>query len=507
MPLFSIRSEAGWGIGEIPDLAQFATWAGRAGFSVLQLLPVNDASAAAQPSPYAATSAFALDPAYLSLDACEDFAAAGGREALPAEVQGRIPALQGSAHVEWSAVRAVKREGIRLAFARFLRDEWQRKSLRAEELAMFMRDSRAWLDDYALYTVLHETYGKSWLDWPAGARDRNPGTIAALRHERGDALLEVKWLQWQLERQWRRARLDASATGVELMGDLPFVVGVDSADVWANRTLFRLDQHVAAPPEEGSPEGQDWGLPAYDWSVGRRDDFAWIRARATRAGQLYGLYRIDHATGFYRTFVKSTDGKSSGFSPADEPSQIHLGESLMRLMSRFGEVVAEDLGAVPPYLRPSLERLTIPGYRVLRWEKDGDAFRDPATWPVASVATNGTHDTETTAEWYERLSPEEREHLRQLPGLSGLDPKEPFDDRVRDALLRVIYAAPSTLCLVPFPDLMGTKDRVNAPGTVGAANWTMRAERSIAELLADEAGTTRLARLADDSGRAPAGER
>src|SRR5262249_8034777 len=183
-------------------------------------------------------------------------------------------------------------------------------------------------------------------------------------------------------------------------------------------------------------EGQDWGLPLYDWPAMQRDQFAWIRLRAMRAGELFSLYRVDHAAGFYRSYFRGSDGKSRGFSPADETAQIRLGETLMRIMSRFGEVVAEDLGPLPPFLRPSLERLAIPGYRVLRWERDGDAYRDPASWPAASVATNATHDTETTAEWYDGLSLEERERLRAVPGLGELDPTRPFDDRARDLLLR-----------------------------------------------------------------------
>ena len=261
------------------------------------------------------------------------------------------------------------------------------------------------------------------------------------------------------------------------MGDLPFIVGLDSADVWANRPLFRLDLRVGAPPDEGSPDGQDWGLPVYDWNVAARDEFSWIRARAARAGQLFSLYRVDHAIGYYRSYFRSTDGKLRGFTPGDEWDQIQLGERMMRMMSRFGEVVAEDLGAVPPFLRPSLERVGVPGYRVLRWEKDGDAYRDPASWPVASVATNATHDTDSTASWYDGLSPEQRAALRKVPGLGGLDPNAPFDDRVRDLLLTVLFSAPSTLALIPFQDVMGTREQVNVPGTVRTG-----APRSVEEL-------------------------
>ena len=136
-----------------------------------------------------------------------------------------------------------------------------------------------------------------------------------------------------------------------------------------------------------------------------------------RAGTLFSLYRVDHAIGFYRTYYRGTDGESHGFSPPDEAAQLRLGETLMRMMSRFGEVVAEDLGPQPPFLRPSLERLAIPGYRVLRWEKNDDgSYRDPASWPAASVATNATHDTDSTAAWYDALSPDERAQAARGPG-------------------------------------------------------------------------------------------
>jgi glycogen operon protein len=502
MPLFSIRSQSGWGLGEIADIPRFARWAQAAGFSVLQLLPVNEVSGA-DPSPYAALSAFALDPVYLSLDACEDFTAAGGREALSPEQRARLDAATQAQLVDWGTVRALKREASALAFERFLRDEWRKNSERAEQLAGFMKTNRAWLDDYALFSVLHEQFGKSWLEWPRDVRDREPGAIARARDEHADELLRAKWLQWQLDVQWRGARREASALGVELMGDLPFMVGVDSADVWSNRQLFRTDLHVGTPPDDFCEAGQDWGLPVYDWRVLEDNGFAWLKARAMRSGELFSLYRVDHAIGFYRTYFRSSDGKSSGFTPADEAAQLQLGERLMRLMTRWAEVIAEDLGTVPPFLRPSLEKLGVAGYRVLRWEKEADEYRDPASWPAVSVCTNATHDTDTTAEWYDALSREDRERLKKIPSLSSLEPEQGFDAGVRDLFLHALYDAPSTLVLVLFQDALGTRDRINTPGTVDAANWSYRMAMTVEELAADQETTGRLAQLANDAGRSP----
>jgi 4-alpha-glucanotransferase len=206
--------------------------------------------------------------------------------------------------------------------------------------------------------------------------------------------------------------------------------------------------------------------------------------------------------GFYRSYYRSVDGKRRGFAPAEQGAQVKLGEKIMRIMSHWGDVVAEDLGDVPPFLRPSLERLNVPGYRVLRWEMEGDAYRDPASWPAASVATNATHDTTTTAEWYDAMTDEERAALVRLPRLAELDPAKPFDDRVRDMLLASIYAAPSALALSLYQDIMGRRERINIPGTMDAANWSYRIDRSVDDLLADGSNTDRLARLAAESGRA-----
>jgi glycogen operon protein len=500
VPLFSIRTASGWGVGEVPDLGRFAEWTAQAGFSVLQLLPINEITGP-DASPYAAASAFAIDPVYLALDECEDFRAAGGRDALAPEHRARLAELATAPLVDWEGVRRVKQAGITLAFERFLRDEWAKGTPRARELGEFMKIHPGWLDDHALFRVWHDQFKAGWPDWPSWARERNPGAIARLRDERGNDILRVKWTQWQLDRQWRSARRAASRAGVELMGDLPFVVGVDSSDVWAHRGLFRTDVHVGTPPEEGAPDGQDWGLPVYDWAAMSRDRFAWLRERATRGGALFSLYRVDHAMGFYRTYFRSVDGRERGFTPPDEPEQLQLGEELMRLFGQWAEVVAEDLGAVPPFLRPSLEKLRVPGYRVLRWEKDGDKFRDPGSWPESSLATNATHDTDTTAEWFEGLDPEERKALREVPGLGELSDSGPFDDKARDLFLRVIYSAPSTLALVTLQDAMGTRERINTPGKADAANWRTRAARSVEELLADTATTERLARLAAETGR------
>ena len=507
IPLFSVRSKTGWGVGEIPDLARLGAWAREAGLAVVQLLPVNEVRGG-ETSPYSASTAFAIDPVYLGLDECEDFVAAGGRAALSPADQRLLDEVAACPTVDWQRVRSLKLRAFRRAFQGFLEKEWNQRSARAMELRRF-REEHDWLAEHGLYCVLHDRLAKHWQEWPAELRDRVPAALSRVIEESVDELLYHCWLQWQLDGQWHKARSQVRALGVDFMGDLPFVVSGDSSDVWNNRGLFRLDMRVGAPPDPFSPTGQDWGLPLYDWHAMEHTGFRWMRQRASRAGEMFGLFRVDHVIGMYRTYYRSADGRKSGFSPSDEEAQIRLGETLLSIIGGFGQVVAEDLGALPEFLRPSLARLGLPGYRVLRWEKtdvwrDGrkeTLLHDPATWPVISVATSGTHDTEMQAEWWDSVSPDERRLFTSLPGLHGIDPQRRFDDQVRDALLRVLYSAPSELCLLPFQDLLGARERVNVPGTVNDSNWTYRMPMDVDTLRSDHATTARLAQLGVESGR------
>jgi 4-alpha-glucanotransferase len=506
IPLFSIRTPSGWGLGEIPDLLPFARWAVRAGFTIVQVLPVTEASRG-EASPYGALSAFAIDPVYLALDHVEDLAAAGGLDALEPADRARLAELRVAPAVRWHEIRELKARACAVAFRSFVEREWSRRTPRALALEAYRVAHASWLDDYALFTAIHDDVqgGRSWTEWEPPLRDRDPAALDAARAELSERVLYRCWLQWLLDLQWHAAREAVKAAGAELMGDLPFMVATDSADVWARPFDFRLDARAGVPPDAYSAEGQDWGLPVYRWDEQARNGYAWITARGRRAAELYGAYRVDHVVGFYRSYYRPNDGGPPAFVPDTEPEQTKNGERVMAAFSQGARVIAEDLGTVPDFVRASLTRIGIPGYRVLRWEKDGDVFRDPALWPELSLATTGTHDSDSMADWWEGLVPEERRALLALPGLARLAARAPerFDDEVRDALLELVYASGSDLLLLPFQDLTGARERVNVPGTVNDRNWTYRAPVDAAHLLADGATIARLHDLAARSGRLP----
>ncbi len=508
LPLFSLRSPADWGVGEIPDLVPWARWCASAGFSVTMMLPVNFASRG-QNSPYAALSAFAIDPVYVAVDALEDFEAAGGRDALSPADQEEVAALRSAPGVPWARVRDLKARALALAFRSFLDREWKRRTRRAAELEQYQREHAGWLDDYALFMALHEEryHGRPWTDWDGPLRERDPEALAAARAEHSERILYRAWLQWQIDLQWTEARRTANAAGVELMGDLPFMVATDSADVWARPFDFRLDARVGVPPDAFSETGQDWGLPVYRWDVMEQNGFAWMTERARRSAALYGLYRVDHVVGLYRTYYRPDDGQPPAFIPETEPAQVQNGEKMMEIFSEGARVIAEDLGTVPDFVRESLTRCGVPGYRILRWEREwkepGQPFRDPGAWPALSVGTTGTHDTECVADWYDEMEPEERAAFLALPGLERVRARGAarFDAQVRDAVLELVYRSGSDLLLLPFQDAVGARERVNVPGTVNDSNWSYRIPQDLPTLMADVATAERLRGLAERAGR------
>jgi 4-alpha-glucanotransferase len=241
---------------------------------------------------------------------------------------------------------------------------------------------------------------------------------------------------------------------------------------------------VGAPPDAFSATGQDWGMPLYQWDALAAEDFRWLRERARRSADLYDGYRIDHLVGFYRTYGRSKITGAAGFTPADEPSQLALGERLLEVFRSAGaEIIAEDLGTVPDFVRESLTRLGVPGFRVFRWERhwhtDGQPFRDPSEYPPVSVASSGTHDTEPQILWWEHASDDERKKASLLPTVQRTSHdadllQAPYNPIVRDTLLEALFASGSDLLLLPIQDAFGWRDRINEPATITDHNWTYK---------------------------------
>jgi 4-alpha-glucanotransferase len=485
LPLFSCPSRRSWGIGEIGDLPGVARWLREAGLDLLQMLPLNE-MAVGQQSPYSALSAMAIDPLYISVEDVPEFYAIGGDASMSPATRERLDAVRRAPRIAYAEVRQLKTDALGAIYARF-RAAGPNND-RARSFEKFLDEEKWWLDDYALFRALHEHHQqRPWWEWDAALANREPQSLSRARAMFWGDVRYYAFLQWLASAEWRRARRQTQ--GIGILGDLPFMVGADSADVWAHQHAFARELSVGTPPDAFSATGQDWGLPAYRWDAFAAEDFKWLRDRARRAKDLYDGFRVDHVIGFYRTYVRPHgNGGQPYFTPGDEPSQIALGERVLGIFKESGAcVIAEDLGTVPDYLRPSLTRLGVPGYKVFRWEREwhqpGQPFRDPAHYPALSLATTGTHDTDPIAIWWDSVSVNERRDIMRVPGFpSSITPERKFDGEVRDAILKMLFKSGSNLLVLPMQDLFGWPDRINTPATVTDDNWTWRLPWSVNEM-------------------------
>jgi 4-alpha-glucanotransferase len=511
VPLFSIRSTTSWGIGELADLAPMAEWLGAAGFDRVMVLPLGTMQHG-QTSPYAAASTLAIDPIYIALEAMPDFARAGGLDALAPDARAAVDEARRSVSVRHDAVRRAKTEALARAYASFLGEEWEQLTPRASALAAYVARERWWLDDYALFQAIAESRAhEPWREWPAALRDRDSRALDDIRRQLSREVLQHQYLQWIADGQWQEARAAARDRGVLVVGDLPFVTGADSPEVWARIEEFRLDVSVGVPPDAFSPTGQDWGLPLYRWDVIRQDDYAWLRQRGRRMAALYDGLRVDHVIGLYRTYGRPIEGDPF-FTPADESDQIAQGEAVLRVLSESGlALIAEDLGVLPDFLRPSLAALGIPGCRVMRWERvwqePGAPFIEPAAYPAVAAAMTGTHDTEPLSAWWSTLPPADRTALLALAALSDgrFDPAQDWTPALRDALVVLALSSGADDIVLPIQDVFGWPDRVNTPGTVSDRNWTWCLPWPVDRLVHEPEAVDRARFLRDAAARASRG--
>jgi 4-alpha-glucanotransferase len=511
IPLFSLNTDHNLGRGEILELIPFSELARETGHRVIQLLPLGETTPN-EASPYNALGVFAIDPLYISLTPKSRAKSSARRsqeeQAALVMASSQFATARRLARPGRLSIRArvleAKQPLLEIAFRQFETETPIRERARLDD---YIETNREWLDDYALFRALKEHFQWSnWEEWPQELKNREPTALAAVRAELASKSRMYCYWQFVAHRQWASMRDALRLRGVKIGGDLAFSPSRDSADVWSNQHLFDLKRSVGTPPDAFSASGQRWGLPMPNWPRMREDGFAWWRMRVRSARQLYDFFRIDHVVGLYRTFSFPADGDEEAegsFFPSDEAAQLEQGEALLKAIKEEAspaEVIAEDLGTIPAWVRKSLERLGIPGYKVLRWEKqwetDDQKFVPPAEYPENSVATTGTHDTESLAMWWESTSAEERKNLLEAVGAEHIDLNQPvLTPATLDALLKSLYESPSRLVLIPFQDLFGWTSRINLPGTISDANWAYRMPMTIDQMRTNPTIKARMARL------------
>lgn len=397
VPLFSLHSARSIGIGEFTDLKPMADWLVKTGQSLLQLLPLNDVGF--DFAPYSAKSSFALDPMYLSLSGLRGVDLRPFKSEIAA-LAARFP------------IGPRVNYGIKGAKLELLRRIFERVTMETASQEEFRHAARYWLRDDALYKVLKDRHqGKSWEDWEPSYRDRDPQALAGLAAAESHAIAFHEWAQWQAFEQMRDAKAYAAAEGVQIMGDMPFLVARDSADVWAHPSYFKRHLSAGAPPDMYFAGGQRWGMPPYDWSAMAAKDYEYLREKLRYAENFYGLFRVDHVIGVFRLFTIPVDapadrgGLDGAFDPPNENEWEEHGRRILSVMLESTSMLpcGEDLGVVPACSYKVLSETSIPGLEVQRWCRDWSGtkeFKAPESYRPNACAVASTHDMTPLSDWW-----------------------------------------------------------------------------------------------------------
>jgi len=423
-----------FGAGDVgPSAYAFADWLATAGVSVWQMLPIGPVGYG--DSPYSSPSSFAIEPTFLALEPLvEEGLLEKSDLKLPAREAARL--LRGDS--DFSASRAF------------------RMSRAAKAAEAFAAKNGAKSAEYKRF-LERATWLPAWIDFVAG-------TDASARAMHA-------FIQFKLDAQWAQLRAYCAKRGIALIGDVPIFVTADSADVRANPELFRLQKNgtpevlTGVPPDGFSKDGQLWGHPHYAWDAHRNEKFAWWISRIACAAERFDLVRIDHFIGFHNAYEVPAGAKTAR---KGEWRKAPGRELLTAMSKRFDNLplIAEDLGALTPEVEALRDDFGLAGMRIVQnafWSgKSGDM---PHNHPYRAVVYSGTHDNETTEQWWRSRNAAEKARFRAFAG----------DGPVHEAMNRIVLASPAALAVLPMQDLLGLgrEARMNLPGTA-TGNWKWR---------------------------------
>ena len=343
------------------------------------------------------------------------------------------------------------------------------------EFQKFCQDKAKWLDDFALFIAFRNVFAhKSWIQWPEELKQRNPEALTDARVFLAEVIEAIKFEQFVFFQQWLELKAYASEKGVLLFGDIPIFVSFDSADVWANREVFKLnalgEMEVVAgvPPDYFSVLGQRWGNPHYDWQYLQQTGFRWWLDRLESQYELFDILRIDHFRGFEAAWeIPAEEDTAVNGSWVEAPGQALL----QVIQTAFPDLslVAEDLGIITDKVEQLRDNFNLPGMKILQFAFDGNNKNPylPMNYPRNSVVYTGTHDNDTTLGWFQGLNDDDKRRIYDYLGNSS--------QSMPNALIYAALSSVANLAIIPMQDILrlGSADRMNTPGTI-EGNWRWR---------------------------------
>ena len=465
LPITSLPSR--YGIGCFSKSAfMFIDWLKGAGQSFWQILPLGPTSYG--DSPYQSFSTFAGNPYFISLEALIE--------------EGVLTEEECSAVDFGNREDSVDYEKMYLGRYPLLRKAYERSNIsQNQDYQSFVEENAWWLADYALFMAVKERFGGiPWTEWAEDIRLRWNNAMDYYRRELYFDIEFQQYLQFKFYEQWMQLKQYANSQGIQLIGDIPIYVAMDSADTWAHPELFQLDENnlpiavAGCPPDGFSADGQLWGNPLYRWDYHRNTGYQWWITRLGYCFHLYDVVRIDHFRGFDEYYSIPFGEESAVNGHWEKGPGIGLFEAVKQALGEK-QVIAEDLGYVTDSVRRLVQESGFPGMKVLEFafdSRDSGCANDylPHNYTENSVAYTGTHDNETLAGWWKNITSEEQRLARDYLCDYATPGK-----RLPRSFISLIMRSRAQLCMVPMQDYMGLDNRyrMNQPSTVGI-NWKWR---------------------------------
>ena len=459
MPVSALPSKAG--IGDLGKSAyQWIKIMGNSGVKIWQILPLNPLGYGN--SPYQPYSSNAGDEIYISLDLLQ-------KDGL---LETEVPNYRvEAAKIDYNLVRAFKEPFLRQAYQIFVNKNFQKNKKYQEFIA------QKWVYEYGVFRALKTSNGgKCWNEWTQIDKDW-PDSKSNLSAEIEEVEYQI-FLQYVFYNQWMKLKEQANICGIQIMGDPPFYVGVDSADVWGGKDNFLLDTDgrpifiAGVPPDYFSETGQRWGNPIYNWEYIKKTGYQFWVERIGYCSKLFDIIRIDHFRAFdtYWKIPASCPTAIEG-----EWVEVPGYEVIDTLKKKIPGVnlVAEDLGDLRPEVLTLKNHYHLKGMKILVFsiETKGKYAYDSSEDSDNVIFYTGTHDNDTLMEWYSNLTIAAQRKVRRFLKRKGF-----VQGNIKDRLISYILKSNAEYAIIPAQDILGLgkEGHMNTPGTVGTPNWEWR---------------------------------